>query len=61
MVQQLQGLDLHISEIEQLCTEFSSTIVILDHLAFCKPPLTDQEQLIFSRLLNLSRFPQVSA
>ncbi|XP_057756834.1 uncharacterized protein LOC130976090 isoform X1 [Arachis stenosperma] len=55
----MKGLDLHISEIEQLCTEFPSTIVILDHLAFCKPPLTDQEQLIFSRLLNLSRFPQM--
>ncbi|MED6209930.1 hypothetical protein PIB30_059410 [Stylosanthes scabra] len=55
----MKGLDLHISEIEQLCTEFPSTVVILDHLAFCKPPLNDQEQLVFSRLLNLSRFPQL--
>ena len=33
-----QGLSLHISEIEELCTEFPSTVVSLDHLAFCKPP-----------------------
>lgn len=33
-----QGLNLHISEIEKLCTEFPSTVVLLDHLAFCKPP-----------------------
>lgn len=37
-VEFFQGLDLHISEIEQLCTEFPSTVVLLDHLAFCKPP-----------------------
>ncbi|XP_057436348.1 uncharacterized protein LOC130728795 [Lotus japonicus] len=55
----MKGLDLHISEIEQLCTEFPSTVVLLDHLAFCKPPVNDDEALIFSRLLNLSRFPQV--
>jgi len=33
-----QGLRLHLSEIEKLCTEFPSTVVLLDHLAFCKPP-----------------------
>lgn len=55
----MKGLDLHISEIEQLCTEFPSTVVLLDHLAFCKPPLNDEEGLVFSKLLNLSRFPQV--
>lgn len=33
-----QGLNLHISEIEKLCKEFPSTVVLLDHLAFCKPP-----------------------
>ncbi|TKY64925.1 4-sulfomuconolactone hydrolase [Spatholobus suberectus] len=55
----MKGLDLHISEIEQLCTEFPSTVVLLDHLAFCKPPLNDDEGLVFSQLLNLSRFPQV--
>ncbi|XP_027350017.1 uncharacterized protein LOC113861414 [Abrus precatorius] len=55
----MKGLDLHISEIEQLCTEFPSTVVLLDHLAFCKPPINDEEGLVFSQLLNLSRFPQV--
>ncbi|KAI5431545.1 hypothetical protein KIW84_035653 [Lathyrus oleraceus] len=55
----MKGLDLHISEIEELCTEFPSTVVLLDHLAFCKPPLNDEEGLVFSKLLNLSRFPQV--
>ncbi|KAE9604953.1 hypothetical protein Lal_00036724 [Lupinus albus] len=55
----MKGLDMHISEIEQLCTEFPSTIVLLDHLAFCKPPINDDEGVVFSQLLNLSRFPQV--
>ncbi|XP_061374392.1 uncharacterized protein LOC133316629 [Gastrolobium bilobum] len=55
----MKGLDLHISEIERLCTEFPSTVVLLDHLAFCKPPINDEEGLVFSQLLNLSRFPQV--
>lgn len=54
-----KGLSLHISEIEKLCTDFPSTIVMLDHLAFCKPPTNDEERLAFSRLLRLSRFPQV--
>ncbi|XP_024041096.1 uncharacterized protein LOC18044825 isoform X2 [Citrus clementina] len=54
-----QGLNLHISEIEELCTEFPSTTVLLDHLAFCKPPSNDEESLAFSNLLKLSRFPQV--
>ncbi|KAL5123130.1 hypothetical protein HKD37_02G003779 [Glycine soja] len=54
----MKGLDLHISEIEQLCTEFPSTVVLLDHLGFCKPPINDEEGLVFSQLLNLSRFPQ---
>lgn len=34
----LQGLNLHLSEIIELCSEFPSTTVILDHVAFCKPP-----------------------
>ncbi|KAH7570534.1 hypothetical protein ACOSP7_018763 [Xanthoceras sorbifolium] len=55
----MKGLNLHISEIEELCTEFPSTPVLLDHLAFCKPPTNDEESLVFSRLLKLSRFPQV--
>ncbi|BFG16057.1 hypothetical protein CerSpe_023300 [Prunus speciosa] len=54
-----KGLSLHISEIEELCTEFPSTTVLLDHLAFCKPPINDEEKLAFSALLKLSRFPQV--
>ncbi|KAK7340832.1 hypothetical protein VNO77_21546 [Canavalia gladiata] len=54
-----KGLGLYISEIEQLCTEFPSTVVLLDHLASCKPPLNEEESLGFSQLLNLSRFPQV--
>ncbi|KAK9117612.1 hypothetical protein Sjap_016559 [Stephania japonica] len=55
----MQGLDLHISEIEELCSEFPSTTVLLDHVAFCKPPITDVEKETFSMLLKLSRFPQV--
>ncbi|KAK4265074.1 hypothetical protein QN277_026173 [Acacia crassicarpa] len=55
----MKGLDQHISEIEQLCADFPSTVVLLDHFAFCKPPINDEEGLVFSRLLNLSRFPQV--
>lgn len=43
----------------ELCTEFPSTVVLLDHLAFCKPPKNDEESLAFSELLKLSRFPQV--
>ncbi|KAL1565331.1 4-sulfomuconolactone hydrolase-like [Salvia divinorum] len=55
----MKGLDLHLSEIEELCTEFPSTVVLLDHLAFCKPPKNYEEEQVFSKLLNLSRFPQV--
>ncbi|KAJ0038011.1 hypothetical protein Pint_23767 [Pistacia integerrima] len=55
----MKGLNLHISEIEELCNEFPSTTVLLDHLGFCKQPTNDDESLAFSRLLKLSRFPQV--
>ncbi|KAK2993579.1 hypothetical protein RJ640_030886 [Escallonia rubra] len=55
----MKGLKLHLSEIEDLCSEFPSTIVLLDHLAFCKPPTNDFETAVFSELLKLSRFPQV--
>ncbi|KAK9108539.1 hypothetical protein Syun_024550 [Stephania yunnanensis] len=55
----MQGLNMHISEIEELCLEFPSTTVLLDHVAFCKPPITDAEKETFSLLLKLSRFPQV--
>ncbi|OAY68331.1 4-sulfomuconolactone hydrolase [Ananas comosus] len=54
-----KGLNLHIEEIEELCTNYPSTPVILDHMAFCKPPINDEEQKAFSTLLRLSRFPQV--
>ncbi|XP_010540414.1 PREDICTED: uncharacterized protein LOC104814198 isoform X2 [Tarenaya hassleriana] len=55
----MKGLNLHISEIEELCTEFPTTTVLLDHMGFCKAPRNDEESLTFTRLLNLSRFPQV--
>ncbi|KAL1804553.1 uncharacterized protein LOC108203046 isoform X2 [Daucus carota subsp. sativus] len=55
----MKGLDLHLSEIKELCTEFPSTVVLLDHLAFCKPPLNDGDTTTFSELLKLSEFPQV--
>ncbi|KAL3656018.1 hypothetical protein CASFOL_000414 [Castilleja foliolosa] len=55
----MKGLLLHLPEIEQLCTEFPSTVVLLDHMGFCKPPLNYEEEQIFSKLLSLSRFPQV--
>lgn len=55
----MKGLSLHISEIEELCTNYPSTVVLLDHMAFCKPPVNDEEQKTFSALLNLTRFPQV--
>ncbi|KAK6930780.1 Amidohydrolase-related [Dillenia turbinata] len=54
-----KGLGLHLSEIKQLCTEFPSTVVLLDHFGFCKPPLNKEEDEIFSELLKLSRLPQV--
>ncbi|PIA51005.1 hypothetical protein AQUCO_01100071v1 [Aquilegia coerulea] len=57
----MKGLNLHISEIEELCSEFPSTVVLLDHVAFCKPPINEEERMIFSRLLELSKFPQFSA
>ncbi|ONK58545.1 uncharacterized protein A4U43_C09F14170 [Asparagus officinalis] len=55
----MKGLSLHISEIEELCSEFPSTVVLLDHMAFCKPPTNEEENKTFSELLKLSRFPQV--
>ncbi|XP_060196979.1 uncharacterized protein LOC132626208 isoform X3 [Lycium barbarum] len=55
----MKGLLLHLQEIEELCTEFPSTVVLLDHVAFCKPPKNDEERQVFLELLKLSRFPQV--
>ncbi|KAK1272236.1 hypothetical protein QJS04_geneDACA012565 [Acorus gramineus] len=55
----MKGLSLHFSEIEELSSEFPSTVVILDHLGFCKPPLNGEEREAFSQLLKLSSFPQI--
>ncbi|XP_024990402.1 uncharacterized protein LOC112524690 isoform X2 [Cynara cardunculus var. scolymus] len=55
----MKGLNLHISEIEKLCTEFPKTTLVLDHLGFCKPPTNEDEDKALSQLLELSRFPQV--
>ncbi|XP_059278255.1 uncharacterized protein LOC132032620 isoform X3 [Lycium ferocissimum] len=55
----MKGLLLHLQEIEELCTEIPSTVVLLDHVAFCKPPKNDEERQGFLELLKLSRFPQV--
>nr|GMD53131.1 4-sulfomuconolactone hydrolase [Ipomoea batatas] len=55
----MKGLDMHLSEIEELCTEFPSTVVLFDHVAFCKPPVNEKENQLFSAFLKLSRFPQV--
>ncbi|KAH0449368.1 hypothetical protein IEQ34_020060 [Dendrobium chrysotoxum] len=33
------GISFHLSEIEELCSKFPSTSVILDHMGFCKPPM----------------------
>lgn len=55
----MKGLNLHIEEIKTLCSEFPSTVVLLDHMAFCKPPINEGERQNFSNLLDLSKFPQV--
>ncbi|KAG9445857.1 hypothetical protein H6P81_011985 [Aristolochia fimbriata] len=57
----MKGLDFHISEIEELCSEFPSTIVLIDHLGFAKPSVNDEDNENLSALLKLSRFPQVYA
>ncbi|RLM75029.1 4-sulfomuconolactone hydrolase [Panicum miliaceum] len=46
-------------EIEELCSDYPETTVILDHMAFCKPPTNDEEEKAFSSFLNLSRFPKI--
>uniref|UniRef100_A0A1D1XMR8 Uncharacterized protein y4mH n=1 Tax=Anthurium amnicola TaxID=1678845 RepID=A0A1D1XMR8_9ARAE len=53
------GLSLHVSEIEELCSMFPSTTVLLDHLGFSKPDENGEENKNFSELLKLSRFPQI--
>ncbi|KAG0570907.1 hypothetical protein KC19_6G196300 [Ceratodon purpureus] len=54
-----KGLMLHVDEIEELCREFPRTTVLMDHLGFCKPPLTEEEAEAWNRLLNLSKYSQV--
>lgn len=51
-----QGLSLHISEIEELCENYPSTIVLLDHMGFCKPPMWAHCQMcsIVSTMCHLS-------
>ncbi|KAL1211108.1 hypothetical protein V5N11_008567 [Cardamine amara subsp. amara] len=55
----MKGLDLHIAEIEELCTEFPKTVVLLDHAGFCKVPENGEAKLAYTQLMKLSRFPQV--
>ncbi|KAL3692108.1 hypothetical protein R1sor_005759 [Riccia sorocarpa] len=54
-----KGLLLHIDEIEELCSEFHSTKVMIDHFGFCKPAQSKEEEEAWMRLLLLSRFSQV--
>eukprot|EP00249_Psilotum_nudum_P000288 c11233_g1_i1 orf=26-805(+) len=54
----LKGLLLQITDIEELCSEFSETAVIIDHFGMCKPPVNDLERDAWNKLLQLSRFPQ---
>ncbi|XP_058103063.1 uncharacterized protein LOC131246719 isoform X3 [Magnolia sinica] len=54
-----KGINVHFSEIEELCSEFPLTPVIIDHVGFCKPPENNDENEAFSDLLKLSKFPQV--
>lgn len=54
-----KGLLPHLADIEQLCTQFPTTTVIIDHFGFCKPPMNALESESWSRLLGLSTFPQV--
>ncbi|CAN6227886.1 unnamed protein product [Urochloa humidicola] len=55
----MKGISLYVQEIEELCRDYPETTIILDHMAFCKPPMNDEEEKAFSSFLSLSRFPQV--
>ncbi|GJT25966.1 4-sulfomuconolactone hydrolase [Tanacetum coccineum] len=61
----MKGLNLHISEIEKLCTEFPKTVVSFSFLQTSYVSslflLTSRmtKNLVLSQLLELSRFPQV--
>lgn len=35
----MQGIGPYIQEIEELCRDYPATTVIIDHMAFCKPPM----------------------
>lgn len=54
-----KGLLLHIAEIEELCSEYPATTVMMDHFGFCKPPRDQLEINLWKCLLNLSKFPNV--
>eukprot|EP00250_Pteridium_aquilinum_P024885 c2975_g1_i1 orf=457-1545(-) len=54
-----KGILLHIEDIEQLCSEFPATRVLIDHLGFCNPPLNDSEMKAWESLLALSKYSQV--
>ncbi|CAM6127928.1 unnamed protein product [Calypogeia fissa] len=54
-----KGLLLHIKDIEELCLEFPSTVVMIDHFGFCKPATNNEEAKAWEQLLGLARFPQV--
>lgn len=54
-----KGLLLHIAEIEELCSEFTGTTVLIDHLGFCKPPKNESDFKAWKCLLNLANFPNV--
>ncbi|KAJ4891704.1 hypothetical protein Rs2_31452 [Raphanus sativus] len=55
----MKGLHLHLAEIEELCTEFPKTTVLLDHAGFCKVPENGEAKDTYTQLMELSRFPQV--
>ncbi|KAF8101715.1 hypothetical protein N665_0201s0039 [Sinapis alba] len=55
----MKGLHLHIAEIEELCTEFPKTTVLLDHAGFCRVPENGEAKHTYTQLMELSRFPQV--
>ncbi|KAJ3675809.1 hypothetical protein LUZ60_004851 [Juncus effusus] len=55
----MKGLLIHIEEVMELCEDFPDTKVILDHVAFCKPPLDDEETRAYHTLIELSKYPQV--